>query len=403
MGLLGKAMRGFTEPGGGGLSLADRLAIFASAAAGDPQTALALRDAPRKRQQEELLRQAAMQAAGLLGPAPGAMRQVPIANDEGQDITSAFGPVMEQGPGRRRSAAEAIQELAGITGRTPGFNPTPWREMISAAKPDLQSFNNVLLDKGNPGNEGLEIPEVEKGQLHVFDSRGNAIGVMDANGYVQSLQARKEAEARGTTLGSLRDVGTGDGGTLTMTGREFLGGEGGARGPGALGYTPPAAQLAADRTRAEAGATADVDLPRATQTADDTLALINALRNHPGRKLGTGFTGLLPGIPGTQQKDFVNLLDQAKGKAFLEAFATLKGGGQITEVEGKKATEAIARLDRTQSEDGFLKALSDLESVVRSSQRRALAQPGRLAPPGAARQPAAPRTSGKGWTIRQVQ
>jgi hypothetical protein len=83
---------------------------------------------------------------------------------------------------------------------------------------------------------------------------------------------------------------------------------------------------------------------------------------------------VLPGIPGTQQKDFVSMVDQAKGKAFLEAFNALKGGGQITEIEGKKATDAIARLDRTQSPEGFDRALSDLEQVINAGVARARLQ-----------------------------
>lgn len=107
-----------------------------------------------------------------------------------------------------------------------------------------------------------------------------------------------------------------------------------------------------------------MDLPRVEDNAFLALKTIEAMKTHEGRRYGLGVTGVLPGIPGTQQRDFVNLVEQAKGKVFLEAFNSLRGGGQITEAEGNKATQALARLDRAQSPKGFDTALKDLEDVI---------------------------------------
>lgn len=101
----------------------------------------------------------------------------------------------------------------------------------------------------------------------------------------------------------------------------------------------------------------------ASQRAIDT---VQAIRNHPGKRWGVGAAGILPGIPGTQQRGFVTLVDQAKGQAFLEAFNSLRGGGQITEAEGRKATDALARLDRAQTQEDFDAALRDYEEVIRN-------------------------------------
>ncbi len=139
---------------------------------------------------------------------------------------------------------------------------------------------------------------------------------------------------------------------------------------------------------------AQFDLPRIEQNSQQVLDTIQQLREHPGKKYGVGVLGVLPGIPGTDQKDFVSMVDQVKGKAFLEAYNTLKGGGQITEIEGKKATDAIARLDRTQSPTGFDKALNDLEGVVRTGLARARVQAKKM---GVA--PSAPsEDTGGDWT-----
>lgn len=127
---------------------------------------------------------------------------------------------------------------------------------------------------------------------------------------------------------------------------------------------------------------AKVDLPRVIANAEQMLGTIEGVRNHPGRNAwgATGATAAWPliseGMPGSPGRDFVRRVDQIKGKAFLEAFNSLKGGGQITETEGQKATDAIARLDRAQSAKGFDEALNDLEEVVRGGMARARAKAG---------------------------
>lgn len=121
------------------------------------------------------------------------------------------------------------------------------------------------------------------------------------------------------------------------------------------------------------------DLPRIEQNAEQTLGIIEQLKNHPGRATATGKSGTFDPrnyIPGTDATNFNVMLDQAKGQVFLQAYQTLKGGGQITEVEGKKAQDAIARLNRAQSDDEFVKALDDFEGIIRIGLDRARRQAG---------------------------
>jgi hypothetical protein len=66
-------------------------------------------------------------------------------------------------------------------------------------------------------------------------------------------------------------------------------------------------------------------------------------------------------IPGVRAK-----IDQIKGNAFLNAYSTLKGAGAITEVEGQKATAALARLDQAQSDSDFKTALQDMKAVLQT-------------------------------------
>lgn len=107
--------------------------------------------------------------------------------------------------------------------------------------------------------------------------------------------------------------------------------------------------------------------------ADVQISAIDKAINHPGRSTGTGFSSMADPrnfVPGTDATDFRVVLDQIKGTAFLQAFQSLKGGGAITEMEGKKAEAAIARLDRAQSDKEFETALKDLRAVMVAGKNR---------------------------------
>lgn len=107
-----------------------------------------------------------------------------------------------------------------------------------------------------------------------------------------------------------------------------------------------------------------------------TLNLIDDLRRHPGLSTAVGAKGVTGGllfgqtVPGTDAADFVARLDQLGGRQFLQAFESLKGGGQITQIEGEKATNAIARLQRSQSEGEFKKALDEFYGVIELGLKR---------------------------------
>lgn len=113
-----------------------------------------------------------------------------------------------------------------------------------------------------------------------------------------------------------------------------------------------------------AKAQAAVDLPMAEAGAKYTTDLVRAIKEHPGKKFAVGAASVLPTVPGTKQADFVARWDQLKGKQFLEAYQSLKGGGQITEVEGAKAEAAIARMQRAQTVEAFDEAADEFISVV---------------------------------------
>jgi len=70
-------------------------------------------------------------------------------------------------------------------------------------------------------------------------------------------------------------------------------------------------------------------------------------------------------LPGAS-KDVQAKIDQLTGAAFLQSMEYLRGTGQITEIEGAKATAAIARLNQAQTKEGFRSSLVDLRNIMRS-------------------------------------
>lgn len=126
--------------------------------------------------------------------------------------------------------------------------------------------------------------------------------------------------------------------------------------------------------RGKAAGQAQVTLPAVLAKAEQTLAAIDAMISHPGRETATGLSRIFDPrnyFAATDAANFKARLEQLQGKTFLEAYESLKGGGAITEIEGKKAQEAIARLQTSQSDEEFLAALKELRGIVVAGMDRA--------------------------------
>lgn len=135
------------------------------------------------------------------------------------------------------------------------------------------------------------------------------------------------------------------------------------------------------------------NLVKAKEGAPDFLAKATQIKrnvedlvNHPGFETSVGAKGpsrlfgadaIFGGAAGgTDAASFDARLDQVKGQQFLQAFETLKGGGQITEVEGAKATAAISRMNRAQTESEFKDAAKEFIDTVDGAMQRARSKAG---------------------------
>ncbi len=105
------------------------------------------------------------------------------------------------------------------------------------------------------------------------------------------------------------------------------------------------------------------------------IARIDALMNDPNLEDALGFEGIVRGFASNVGLDpnvaRVNeMIKQIRGDVFLQAFEKLKGGGQITELEGIKAEQAMARLGQMQSHGDYVNSLKELRFYVDIFSRR---------------------------------
>lgn len=140
-----------------------------------------------------------------------------------------------------------------------------------------------------------------------------------------------------------------------------------------------AVEQAAGKAKGEFTAEQRLRAPQSFAVAKDMVQVIGDFLNHPGFEDVFGYIqGRLPTLLPTAT-DAERYLKQIQGKAFLQAFETLKGGGQITEREGIAATQAISRLNSAQSEAAAEEALFELyELAIRAMNKAKDANPDAL-------------------------
>jgi len=124
---------------------------------------------------------------------------------------------------------------------------------------------------------------------------------------------------------------------------------------------------------------AQQELPKLIDSAAESVRLIDemvgsedgSIPEHPGFRDSVGpMDGRTPIVRGPAL-DFKSRFDQMKGKQFMEAYQGLKGGGQITEVEGTKAENAISRMKLAITEEAFVKAAREFQGIIKRGAERA--------------------------------
>jgi hypothetical protein len=154
------------------------------------------------------------------------------------------------------------------------------------------------------------------------------------------------------------------------------------------------------------------NLPAAKQNVDLEIANIDAiladkegLSQTFGNLGGVSVNGIgfpnqwTPTLPNTPKANLQERVKQVVGQNFLQAFSSLKGAGAITEVEGTKAQEAMARLGSAQDQKSFEQALNDLKAVLQLGYSRMEQQAGTLPSVGGTSTSGNRTSTGVTWSV----
>lgn len=144
--------------------------------------------------------------------------------------------------------------------------------------------------------------------------------------------------------------------------------------PDGVRYAPDALVGAKTNATVDAktAAAARAALPGAQQAREVTDKAMAEIRaNADGMREWFGQVGMAPrGMyvqGGTPMAKFVGAAKNASAQAFMQARAMLKGGGQITDYEGRRAEDAYSRMQsamETGDQDQYLRAIADFEEAV---------------------------------------
>lgn len=128
---------------------------------------------------------------------------------------------------------------------------------------------------------------------------------------------------------------------------------------------------------AKTSAAARTALPGAEQSYAVTQNTLRTLTSDPsvlagqkenfGKLLGVYPQQMAPSIPGTNRANFLNIVDQLSGQAFLNIRQALKGAGQVTDYEGQKGEIALSRMKAAAEkgdENAFMQAVADYQQAI---------------------------------------
>lgn len=93
-------------------------------------------------------------------------------------------------------------------------------------------------------------------------------------------------------------------------------------------------------------------------------------------EMATGkFAGRVGGATALVDSDvnnFRKIIDTIKGQQFMQAYKNLRGGGQITAIEGEKATTAIGNLDLSQDTQTIISNLKELQRIIQKGRKNVI-------------------------------
>lgn len=324
------------------------------------------------------------------GPAPAGFQQADMiaraagyvpGTPEYQHFMQVQGGVA----GRAPSGGFGFEKIVGADGRERIARKNPRTgvvEVYNEATGDFSPMGSgAALNGGAPAGQGgfnvdfTDFPPEMNQQIETTLGALHGAGASDAviQAYIDTVRSQPRAQ-NGAPVASVAPSGLGV--SQSPEERKFAEESGQQRAQ--LQFLPEQERIKTEAAIAQAGGSEEAKqrsqarveleqlLPKVQSDSRNAIALIDKALNHPGRAASTGLSSVNPlnRLPGSDAMNFRVLLDQLRGGTFLQAFQSLKGGGAITQVEGQKAEQAIARLNEAQSDDEFIVALEDFRKVA---------------------------------------
>lgn len=247
-----------------------------------------------------------------------------------------------------------------------GDTPEKWAEAIAEAR------NDGLITEGQPDptfdqREMIIAQSQKTGDMLKGDQptsmRGVSTTIQEMN-YLDSIKDPKERAEREALMMELK----GRNKIKKMGGNTYLVGQDGSLykiGSAKAELEFKEAEEVAKETgqvKGKSKATAQIDLPGIRGEAENLKRIVRSAIAHPGFSSVVGMPSLGKAtryVGGTDEAGFDSIHKQIIGKAFLQVYKDLKGGGQITEIEGEKATAALQRLSTKLSEEEYIVAVEE--------------------------------------------
>lgn len=295
---------------------------------------------------------------------------VPQALSQGNQLAAQQANVMAAGQQMGQKNALAPDVMAQAQLKTDAdrhqFMINTLQTMVDPGS--WQAGRQALISKGMPETQIPQTfdPKYRAAVLATGSSDGSGPASVQEYKYYQSLPADQQK----TFIGLKRQnqlLNLGDRVIVNApTGKEvYQKGVPTQQRPGYRADVKTAETIAASQAKNKAA------LPQTLANSEMAINTVQQLLDHPGLKYITGMYSKAPIIPGTEQAAAKAIYDQLSGQQFLQAYQTLKGGGQITEIEGAKAEASLSKMQRAVNYKDFIKAGKEYIGILEKGMERA--------------------------------
>lgn len=303
----------------------------------------------------------------------------------GPDLASGIGQGLKMAPQAKMLDMQVAEQAKAKAEEEQVKNYT--RGWLQKNRPDLlpglemgMTPAQLFAQANEPQGGGSDFDERFKaGQA--YGLTGDALNTFALTGAVPGTNKSN------VTYGTTPIWGTFDDGTQ---GYGVQGSDGSFKRPDLGGFQPKgpydvSADKAAGTAFGKNTGGAQFDMPAVKLSTDQTLAAIADVRaNEKGLDEQFSMGGLqqmTPAWPGSEKAKFQVANNRLTNRAFLEAREVLRGGGQITDFESRKAEGAITNIEDAMARGDkalYLKALADFEQAVKDGYAKLEKQAGTI-------------------------